>query len=324
MRQRRASIDETRARIIDSAIGLYETVGPSATSMSAIADRAGVTRATLYRHFPSDAAVAAAVIDAWREAFPDLDVAALGRIADPATRLRSTLLALYAGYRATDALTGNLARDSQTLPEAARGAVREPAARAVRAIGAPTVGVAHAVAFETWASLRDAGLDDKAIADLMAQFIALAPDKAPAQAARRRRTAAPARAARPATAASSPATSRRRAATSANPSAPDAESTTSRRRPVTAAGAATPGAAARGTSRRRTAGDAGASAATAGAAASARRRTATAGTASAPTSTIASAAPVEPKADKARGKGKDKGRKDKAGKKGKGDRKAKG
>lgn len=192
MRQRRAAIDETHARILDAAIELYETAGPSGSSMSAIAERAGVTRATLYRHFASEDAVARAVIAAWREAWPELDAADLGRIADPTERLRSTLTSLYAGYRATEALSANLARDRHALPEGLRASVREPASRALEAIGGPSAGASHATAFETWQSLRNTGLDDPAIADLMSQFIALSPGAPPRRAAATRASRTPA------------------------------------------------------------------------------------------------------------------------------------
>jgi AcrR family transcriptional regulator len=339
MRQRRAAIDETRARIIDAAIELYESVGPAETTMSAVATRAGVTRATLYRHFASEEAVAQAVVGAWREAWPSLDTAALGRIADAAARQRATLAALYAGYRATDALTGNLARDSHALPAASRAAVREPAMTASRVLGS-SVGADHAVAFETWRSLRDAGLADAAIADLMAKFIALAPAASTkGRAASSGRRASSAAAARPAAAAAS---SRRRAgsagATSAAPTA------TSRRAGSNGATAATtgagpcttaPGGARRAkpstgggatattTPRRRAAAPATASAPRSDSPV-ARRRTPTAPAAAAPPAAPVATPPPEPRAEKVKGKGKDKARKDKAGKKGKGDRKARG
>ena len=195
MRQRQAHVDETRARIVDATIELYETLGPSGTTMSGVADRAGVTRATLYRHFPGDDALADAAVAAWREGWSSLDPAALRRIGDPAARLLSTLTLLYGGYRATEAMTANLARDAHALPEAHRAAAREPAATAAAAIGplggrksgrvgaATGAVVGHAVAFETWQSLRAAGMTDAAIAELMARFVGMAADATVAGAA---------------------------------------------------------------------------------------------------------------------------------------------
>ena len=54
MRARQEAVDETRLRITEATMRLHETVGPAATTVSAIAEEAGVTRLTVYRHFPDD------------------------------------------------------------------------------------------------------------------------------------------------------------------------------------------------------------------------------------------------------------------------------
>ena len=47
-KKRRAELEaETRRRITESAVELHGTLGPSRTSMSAVAERAGVRRSTL-------------------------------------------------------------------------------------------------------------------------------------------------------------------------------------------------------------------------------------------------------------------------------------
>jgi AcrR family transcriptional regulator len=60
LRARAEAMDRTRERIVEAAVGLHGSVGPAATTMSAVAERAGVTRATLYRHFPDEEARPAA------------------------------------------------------------------------------------------------------------------------------------------------------------------------------------------------------------------------------------------------------------------------
>src|SRR6478735_9894141 len=45
---------QTRQRIVESAVDLHGSVGPAATTISMIADRAGVQRHTLYAHFPDE------------------------------------------------------------------------------------------------------------------------------------------------------------------------------------------------------------------------------------------------------------------------------
>ena len=184
LRSRAASMAETRARIVDAALELYETTGPAATTMTAVAEAAGVTRATLYRHFRSDADMASAVIDEWRTGSPTADAGALAGIEDPAGRLRWGLAGLYQGYRATAAMTAKLLRDAHVLP-ASRQADLRAAARGVRdglagsfagrnAAPATAAALGHAVAFETWRSLSGEGLDDPAIAELMVMLVTTA------------------------------------------------------------------------------------------------------------------------------------------------------
>ena len=62
----------TRARIVDAAEALHGSVGPAHATISAIADRAGVTRATVYRHFPDDETLFLACSGQWlaRQTFP--------------------------------------------------------------------------------------------------------------------------------------------------------------------------------------------------------------------------------------------------------------
>ena len=68
---RRAELEElTRLRITESAVALHEEIGPAQTSISGIADRAGVRRSTVYRHFPDEEALFAACSSHWRAAEP--------------------------------------------------------------------------------------------------------------------------------------------------------------------------------------------------------------------------------------------------------------
>ena len=95
-KKRRAELEaQTQMRITESAVALHGTVGPSRTSMSAIAERAGVRRSTLYRHFPDEAAVFDACSAHWREANPAPDLGAWAAIEDPDRRLRAALEELY-------------------------------------------------------------------------------------------------------------------------------------------------------------------------------------------------------------------------------------
>src|SRR3954462_2336543 len=95
-RARAAQEEETRRRITESTVYLHGTVGPAHTSISAIAERAGVRRSTVYRHFPDEATLFAACSGHWREANPTPDLAAWAEIGDSGERLRHGLGELYA------------------------------------------------------------------------------------------------------------------------------------------------------------------------------------------------------------------------------------
>ena len=45
---------QTRQAITEAAVKLHGTLGPARTTVSAIAEEAGVQRATVYRHFPDE------------------------------------------------------------------------------------------------------------------------------------------------------------------------------------------------------------------------------------------------------------------------------
>ena len=65
MKQRAEAQEATRLRITESAVELHETLGPSQTTMAAVAEHAGVQRSTLYRHFPDEAALFASCSAHW-------------------------------------------------------------------------------------------------------------------------------------------------------------------------------------------------------------------------------------------------------------------
>ena len=186
-KKRRAELEkETRRRITESAVELHGTVGPSRTSMSAIAERAGVRRSTLYRHFPDEVAVFAACSAHWISENPPPDLARWADVADPAGRLEAALEELYAFYGRTERMYANLHRDEEIVPAVKsqfagfRGYLA--AARTTLLRGRPARGrararagaaIGHALAFTTWRSLvREQGLDDREAAELMCRLVA--------------------------------------------------------------------------------------------------------------------------------------------------------
>ncbi len=185
--KRRAELEElTRRRITESAVALHGTLGPARTSISALAEHAGVRRSTVYRHFPDEASLFAACTAHWMAENPVPDIGAWAAIEDPDARLRAALGALYAYYRRTAAMIENLIRDepvSEVVREnfagyrqylaAARDALVLGRRSRGRARSRERAAIGHALAFGTWRSLAlDEGLDDAQAAELMARLVA--------------------------------------------------------------------------------------------------------------------------------------------------------
>ena len=185
-KQRRADLEEeTRRRITVSALDLHGTVGPSQTSISAVARRAGVRRSTVYRHFPDEAALFRACSAHWAAQNPPPDLEAWATIAPPNDRLRVALIELYGFFQGTKQMLDNLYRDETTVPvvrqqfSGFRGYLQR--ARDVLMAGRNVRGdarrrtqgaIGHAVAFSTWKSLvREQELSNIEAAALMASAV---------------------------------------------------------------------------------------------------------------------------------------------------------
>ena len=188
-KKRRAELeDETRQRITDSAVELHGTRGPARTSMSAVAEHAGVQRSTLYRHFPDEEALLRACSSHWRATNPPPQLNAWAAIKDPDERLRAALGELYADYRRTQQMRSNLLRDEATHAitrrlmrdyhgylNAAREILMQGRRCRGRARARVQAAIGHALAFATWRSLTgEQGLDDDRAAELMCRLAAVA------------------------------------------------------------------------------------------------------------------------------------------------------
>jgi AcrR family transcriptional regulator len=184
-KKRRAELEaETRRRITETAVELHGTVGPARTSISAIAERAGVRRSTVYRHFPDEAALFDACSSHWAQENPPPDLEQWSLVTEPGERLRTALRELYAFYGRNERMLENLLRDEVNLPVVAeRFAAFHgflSAARDLLLRGRPERGrqrdetraaIGHALAFGTWQSLtRDQGLSDAEAVDLMCRL----------------------------------------------------------------------------------------------------------------------------------------------------------
>jgi AcrR family transcriptional regulator len=174
LKKRATAMEETRLRITQAAIDLHGSIGPARTTVSAVAERAGVQRHTVYRHFPTDRDLFAACSAHWGATNPWPDPAGW-------TGLEDGLDDLYAWYERTDDMLANILRDAE-LVDAVPDAM-EPLldffAKARRALakGRPrrktmTAAIAHAVDFRTWRSLvREAGLSRAQAVRLMSALV---------------------------------------------------------------------------------------------------------------------------------------------------------
>jgi len=187
--KRRAELEQaTRRRITESAVELHGSLGPARTSMSAVAEHAGVRRSTLYRHFPDEMALFEACTSHWRAANPVPDLASWAAIEDPDERLHVALAELYAFYRSTERMLENLHRDQAVSApvahhfgrfhaylENARTALMEGRRARGRARGRVSAVIGHALAFSTWRSLAvEQELGDAEAVELMQRLVAAA------------------------------------------------------------------------------------------------------------------------------------------------------
>ncbi len=183
MRKRAEDVAGTRLRIVEATEKLHGTIGPATTTITAIAEAAGVTRLTVYRHFADDVSLFAACSQLWasRQVFPDTKTWVVPE--DPVERVRVALTDLYRFYRDAEPMLSNVHRDAAAVPPplresnaaedarrrdvllaafSARGAHR----RRLRAV------LAHVTSFPTWRSLcHENGLSDRDGVDAMVALV---------------------------------------------------------------------------------------------------------------------------------------------------------
>jgi AcrR family transcriptional regulator len=188
-KKRRAELEEqTRLRITESAVALHEQLGPARTSISAVAERAGVRRSTVYRHFPDEESLFAACSSHWRAANPPPTPEAWAAIDDPGARTETALRELYAFYGRTEEMYTSLLRDERLVPAVEKrlrdfyGYLRAiqdvlMAGRGLRGNAGgrarlTRAAIGHAIAFPTWRSLtREQGLSDDDAVALMSRLV---------------------------------------------------------------------------------------------------------------------------------------------------------
>lgn len=184
-RKRADAEQETRSRITKAAVELHGTVGPAKSTVTDVAKLAGVSRMTVYNHFPTEVDLFKACSSHWADEHPFPDP--LGWTdEDPSRRLGSALAELYAWYSTNRDMLANVLRDVPTVPALAEvmvdlwGAYMKAAAGAL-ARGWSTDALESdefhatlqlALDFHTWQALTGSALTDDAAAELMARLVA--------------------------------------------------------------------------------------------------------------------------------------------------------
>jgi AcrR family transcriptional regulator len=184
LRRRAEQQAETRRRIVEAAVELHGSVGPALTTLSMIAERAGVQRHTLYAHFPDERSLylACSGLVAERDPLPDAD--GWRAIEDRRERLRVGLVAIYGWFERNAELAACVLRDAEhhkLTREIADLRFGPPMAAWQEVLGAKLNAKQRALlrlalSFFTWRTLaRDGGLKQGAAVDAMVQAIAGAP-----------------------------------------------------------------------------------------------------------------------------------------------------
>ena len=167
---------ETRQRIVEAAVELHASIGPAATTLSMIAEKAGVQRHTLYAHFPDERSIFMACSGLAYERDPMPDADAWRGVAGRTERLTLVLTTIYEWF----------ARNEQLLSNVLRDVAHHPLVQEIQKLRAmPVIKVWHevlgadlaatqrpilhlALGFHTWRSLvRESGLDTAAAVTAM-------------------------------------------------------------------------------------------------------------------------------------------------------------
>ena len=180
LKRRAEQQSETRQRIVDAAVALHGELGPARTSLSQVAERAGVQRNTLYAHFPDERSLLMACSGQSMERDPLPDATALRALPDVEVRLRAGLSALYGWYARNAALAGCVLRDAEASPLVQEvvalrlgGPMSALESVLAKGLGAPQrVLLKLALQFSTWRSLaQGSGLKPAACVEAMVRAI---------------------------------------------------------------------------------------------------------------------------------------------------------
>ena len=185
MKRRAERMQETRRRIAEAAMELHETVGPVRTTVSAIAEKAGVQRDTYYAHFPELKDLYQACMGLHLERNPLPEPCSWAEVSDAEERMRRALSEVYAFFSRNEAIMTNVLRDTPLDPVLQENnvvlfrhweAMRDTIADAFEASGerheALLAAIALALDLQTWRTLvRQQGLDDDRAIEVMVGMV---------------------------------------------------------------------------------------------------------------------------------------------------------
>ena len=182
LKRRAEQQSETRRRIVQAAIDLHGSVGPALTTISMVAERAGVQRHTLYAHFPDERSLLLACSGLTLERDPLPDAADWHAIEDPRERVRTGLHAVYAWYERNAALAACVLRDAEyhTLTREITALRFAPHVAAWHEVLGAELGTTQrallhlALGYFSWRALvRESGLQQRAAVEAMVQALGL-------------------------------------------------------------------------------------------------------------------------------------------------------
>lgn len=176
---------ETHRRITEAAVELHGTVGPAETTVTDVAKLAGVSRMTVYNHFPTERDLFHACSAHWAAENPFPDPAEWAQVPDPDARLHWALEETYTWYRQREAMLANVLRDAPSLPslrdlmeemlggwmQSVLGVLSEGWSESDADSEPLLAALRLAMDFNTWQVLARSGLDAEAAAQLTARMV---------------------------------------------------------------------------------------------------------------------------------------------------------
>jgi AcrR family transcriptional regulator len=105
--------EETRRRIVEAAVDLHSTLGPARTTVSQIAEKAGVQRHTYYAHFPDERGLFLACSGLAMERDPLPNAETWRSISPGRERMRAGLAQLYGWYSRNAGQAACVLRDAE-------------------------------------------------------------------------------------------------------------------------------------------------------------------------------------------------------------------